>query len=166
MCDKAVFFDRDGTLNVDKNYLYKIEDFEWITGAPEAIKYVRSRGYKAIVITNQSGVARGMYTIDDVNRLHAYMNESLKAYSTKIDGFYFCPHHKNGSVPEFTMECDCRKPKSGLLIQAARDFKLSLSESVMFGDKERDVECAQNAGARGVLFDPADNLLLCVKKYL
>ncbi|MBR3624470.1 MAG: HAD family hydrolase [Selenomonadaceae bacterium] len=166
MCNKAVFFDRDGTLNVDKDYLYKIEDFEWTTGAPEAIKYVRSKGYKAIVITNQSGVARGMYTVDDVNRLHAYMNESLKAYDTQIDGFYFCPHHPKGSVPEFTTDCDCRKPKSGLILEAAADFNLSLAESIMFGDRERDVLCAQNVGVRGALFDPTDDLLRFVRQYV
>ena len=166
MYSRAVFFDRDGTLNVDKDYLYKIEDFEWIKGAPEAVKYVRDKGYKAIVITNQSGVARGMYTVEDVNRLHAFMNESLEKFHTHIDGFYFCPHHPKGSVPEFTADCDCRKPKSGLILKAAKDFNLNLSDSIMFGDKDRDVQCAVNAGARGALFNPDDNLLSFVKKYV
>lgn len=151
-CRKAFFFDRDGTLNVDKDYLYKIEDFEWLADAPQAIRWANERGFLVIVITNQSGVARGYFSEDDVHRLHEWMNEDLARFDAHIDAFYYCPHLPNGSVPTYAKECDCRKPKSGLIDQACADFNIDCDESLMIGDKPRDVECAEAAGVRGVLY--------------
>ena len=152
-CRKAIFFDRDGTLNVDKDYLYKIEDFEWLADAPQAIRWANGHGYLVIVITNQSGVARGYFSEDDVHRLHEWMNEDLARFGAHIDAFYYCPHLPNGSVVVYAKECDCRKPKPGLIDQACADFNIDCGESLMIGDKPRDVECAEAAGVRGVLYE-------------
>ena len=111
MSKPAIFFDRDGVLNVDVGYLYKIEDFQWIDGAIEAIKYFNDKDYYVFVITNQSGVARGYYREDDIHKLHQWMNEDLYKYSAHIDEFFYCPHHIKGVIPEYSFDCECRKPK-------------------------------------------------------
>ena len=144
--EKAVFLDRDGVINVDKEYLYKPEDFEFINGAPEAIRLMNKLGYKVVVVSNQSGVARGFFTVDDVVKLHKHIDRELKKYEAYIDAYYFCPHH-----PDFGSECDCRKPKTGLIEQAVRDFNIDLAKSWMIGDKASDVECAENAGVKPIL---------------
>lgn len=150
---KAVFFDRDGTLNVDKNYLHRIEDFEWLGDAPQAIRWANDNGFLAIVITNQSGVARGYFPEDDVRRLHEWMNEDLARFGAHIDAFYYCPHLPDGSVAAYAVECGCRKPKPGLIERACADFGIDRSASVAVGDAPRDVECAEAAGVRGVRFE-------------
>ncbi len=149
----AVFFDRDGTLNVDKDYLYKIEDFEWMEGAPQAIRWANEKGLLVIVVTNQSGVARGYFAEDDVRRLHGWMNEDLARFGAHIDAFYYCPHLPNGSVKEYAVECDCRKPKPGLIEKACADFDINREVSLLIGDKPRDVKCAEAGGVRGVLYE-------------
>ncbi|MBO5515020.1 MAG: HAD family hydrolase [Schwartzia sp.] len=149
----TVFFDRDGTLNVDKDYLHTIEEFEWIEDAPQAIRWVNERGFLVIVVTNQSGVARGYFGEEDVKRLHEWMNDDLKRFGAHIDAFYYCPHLPNGSVAPYAMECDCRKPKPGLVQRACDDFDIDRGASIMIGDKSRDVECAEAAGLRGVLYE-------------
>lgn len=164
--NKAVFLDRDGTINVDKAYLYKTEEFEWIKGAKEAVKYAREKGYLVIVVTNQSGIARGYFTENDVNALHKFINDELRKINTEIDAFYYCPHHTNASVAKYKMECDCRKPKSGMLFQAAKDFDIDLSKSWIFGDKERDILAGKGAGVQGHIFDPADDLCEFITKYI
>ena len=161
----AVFFDRDGTLNVDTGYLHEAAKLRWMPEAAEAVKYVKSLGYLAIVITNQSGVARGMFPESDVLALHDYMNEKLAAIGTRIDAFYYCPHHPEAAVPEYRQECDCRKPKSGLIERACRDFAIDRSRSLMIGDSPRDVECGERAGIRGVLYQ-GGSLLELVRQEL
>ncbi len=106
--NKAVFLDRDGTLNVDKGYVHRIEDWEWIPGAIDAIVLLKKAGFLVVVITNQAGIARGYYTDTEVSHLHTRINEELKEHGATIDGFYHCPHH-----PEFSAECECRKPMAG-----------------------------------------------------
>lgn len=160
---RAVFFDRDGTLNVEKNYLYRIGDFEWMPEAVEAIRYCHEKGYLVIVITNQSGVARGFYTEEDVHRLHDWMNDELKKQGTGIDAFYYCPHHEAGSVPEYTKPCGCRKPSPKLVNDAATDFGIDKAQSFFFGDADRDILCAQNAGVTGVRYT-GGSLLQAVKR--
>ena len=162
-CRGAVFFDRDGTLNVDKDYLYKIEDFEWLEDAPQAIRWANEQGFPAIVITNQSGVARGYFAENDVKRLHDWMNEDLARFSAHIDAFYYCPHLPNATVAAYAKDCDCRKPKPGLIERACADFDISRGKSLMIGDKSRDVECAEAAGVRGVLYE-GGSLLELLKK--
>lgn len=161
---RAVFFDRDGTLNVDKNYLYKIEDFEWLDDAPQAIRWANERDYLVIVITNQSGIARGYFGVEEVRRLHAWMNDDLRRFGARIDAFYYCPHLPSGSVPAYALECDCRKPKPGLIERALRDFAIDRRASLAVGDKPRDVACAAAAGVRGVLYEGGSLLELLQKE--
>lgn len=149
----AVFFDRDGVLNVDHGYTYRKEDFDWMSGAIEAIKWFNNQGYWVFVVTNQSGIARGYYTDQDVVVLHAYMQEELQKCGAHIDQFYYCPHHVGGKVPEYTRECQCRKPKAGMLLQAMQEWSVDLNKSLMIGDKQSDIEAAQAAGIQGYLFN-------------
>jgi D-glycero-D-manno-heptose 1,7-bisphosphate phosphatase len=153
----AVFFDRDGVLNKDIHYLYKIEEFGWIPGAIETIQYFNKRGYYVFVITNQSGVARGYYTEDDVRNLHEWMNQQLALHDAHIDDFFYCPHHIDGTVPAYTQNCSCRKPYTGMLEQAKKKYSIDMKKSLLIGDKESDIECAKNAGILGVQFT-GDNL--------
>ena len=165
MANKAIFFDRDGTLNVDKDYLYKKEEFEWMDGAVETIRFANENGYKVIVITNQSGVARGYFKEADVKALHDWMNGQLKEYGAHIDAFYYCPHHPEAVVPEYRKKCKCRKPGPKLVEDACRDFDIDKKASVMIGDADRDVQCAEKAGVKGVKFT-GGNLLELVKQSL
>lgn len=164
--NKAVFFDRDGVLNIDTINLYKIEDWQWIDGAKDAIKYCNDNGYLAIIITNQSGIARGLFTEDDVKKLHNFVNDELKKIGAHIDAFYYCPHHAEGSVAPYNIECDCRKPKPGLILQACKDFDIDVKKSFMIGDKERDTDCGKNAGCKGTWLFDGKNLLESVKEML
>lgn len=147
----AVFLDRDGTINFEKNYLYKIEDFEFIPGAPEAIKGLKDAGFLVAVVTNQSGIARGYYTLDDVTRLHQYIQRELQGYNTSIDAFYTCPHHPGQRRSEYGVNCSCRKPAPGMFEKAAAELGIELSQSFMVGDKISDIEAGRAAGCRPVL---------------
>ena len=162
---KAVFFDRDGVLNVDKDYLHTIEDFEWIDGAKESIVFLTKNNYTVFVVTNQSGIARGFYTVDDMQKLHEYMAAEIKQAGGNIEKFYFCPHLPGGKIKEFAIECECRKPKPGLLLQALREYAIDKENSFLIGDKPRDVESAAAAGIKGYLYENG-NLLHFVKKIL
>ena len=115
MKDKAVFFDRDGVLNVDKDYLHSIDALEWIDGAKEAVAYLTKQGYTVFVVTNQSGVAPGCYKESDDQILHDHMAHELDRNGAPILHFYYCPHHKEGSVPLYAVDCECRKPKPGMM---------------------------------------------------
>ena len=149
---KAAFFDRDGVLNVDKSYLYKIEDLEWIDGAKEALAYLTQQGYTIFVVTNQSGIARGYYTVDDMNRLHEFMAQQVAAAGGKIEKFYYCPHLPEGKIAEYAVECECRKPKPGLILRAFEEYNIDKDAAFLIGDKPRDVESAEAAGIKGYLF--------------
>lgn len=157
----AVFFDRDGVLNDDIGYLYKIADFRWIAGAIETIKFFNDKGYHIFVITNQSGIARGYYKEVDVQVLHKWMNDELKKYNAHIDEFFYCPHHVKGVIPEYSVECGCRKPQIGMINQACAKYKIDLANSIMIGDKDSDIECAKLAGIYGIKFN-GGNLFACV----
>jgi len=141
MASKALFLDRDGVINIEKNYLYKIDDFEFIDGIFELCKSFLEKGYIVVVVTNQSGIARGYYTTDQFLQLTDYMEQQFYKNGITISKTYYCPHH-----PDITGECDCRKPKPGMLLDAAKDFNIDLSESIMIGDKQRDLEAAFRAG--------------------
>lgn len=141
--NKALFLDRDGTINVDKGHVYKIEDFEFIKGMPEFIKKYNDQDYKVIVISNQAGIAKGYYTREDVDKLHKYINQELAKIGAHIDAFYICPHH-----PDYTGECNCRKPKTGMIEQAIRDFDIDASESILYGDKPWDIECGERCNIK------------------
>ena len=160
---RAVFFDRDGTLNVDIHYLYRPEDFQWIPGAIEAIKYCNDHGYLVIVVTNQSGVARGYYTEADIHQLHDWMNADLAKYGAHIDAFYYCPHHPQGSVPAYTMDCACRKPGTKMIDDACKEYTIDRTQSFMVGDKAIDTACAENSGVQGIRFS-GDNLFKIMRE--
>lgn len=150
---KAIFLDRDGTINKYVGFLRNIDDFELIDGVSEAIKLINQRGYLAIVVTNQPVIARGEVSWDELHEIHRKMETLLGKDGAYIDGMYICPHHPDkgfeGERPEYKIACDCRKPKPGLLLQAAKDFNIDLSESYMIGDSHRDVEAGENAGVKG-----------------
>lgn len=146
---KAIFLDRDGTINKYVGFLRNIDDFELIEGVSEAIKKINQSGYLAIVVTNQPVIARGEVTWDELHEIHRKMETLLGKDGAYIDGIYICPHHPDkgfeGERPEYKFDCDCRKPKPGLLLQAAQDFNIELSESYMIGDDDRDMAAGSNA---------------------
>ena len=144
MSSIAVFLDRDGTICKDVHYMRSPEQFELLPGVIEGIKLMNELGVKVIVATNQSGVARGYFTERDLEKIHKQMIEELSKRGAKINAIYYCPHHPNDN-------CDCRKPKIGMLKQAARDFGLNLNKCFIVGDKKLDVETGQNAGCTSVL---------------
>lgn len=147
---KAIFLDRDGTINKYVGFLRNIDDFELIEGVSEAIKMINQSGYLAIVVTNQPVIARGEVTWEELHEIHRKMETLLGKDGAYIDGIYICPHHPDkgfeGERPEYKFDCDCRKPKPGLLLQAAMEFNIDLTQSIMIGDSERDVEAGKNAG--------------------
>lgn len=165
---KAVFLDRDGTINVEKNYLYKIEDFEFIEGVPEAIKLLNDMGYLVIVITNQAGIGRGYYTEEDMHRLHYYIDEELKKYGAHIDAYYYCPHHPKSVKSEYKRLCECRKPNDGMLRNAVEKYNINEKDSYIIGDKLSDVETGKALGIKGILVRTGHKLdeVLCKKKYV
>lgn len=148
----AVFLDRDGVLNVDKGYVHRSEDFVWVEGAPEAVKWLNDRGYLVIVVTNQAGIARGYYTEEKFLYFMDWMNGELRRRGAHIDAFYYCPHHPTEGIEPYRRECRCRKPAPGLLEQALEDWPVDLERSFLIGDKESDLLAAQAAGIRGLLF--------------
>lgn len=148
---RAVFLDRDGTINEEKNYLYRIEDFQFIAGVPQAIRRLNDAGYLVVVVTNQSGVARGYFDREDVDRLHEHIQRELSLFGATVDAFYLCPHHPQKGVGEFRVDCDCRKGKPGMLLQAAVDLDIDLKQSFMVGDKLADIEAGRAAGCSSLL---------------
>lgn len=138
---KALFLDRDGVINKEKNYLYKKNDFEFIDGIFELCKYFQKRNYYIIVVTNQSGIARGYYSDKEFLDLSQWMEKKFLENNVIIDKIYYCPHH-----PDFSQNCNCRKPKPGMILQAQEELNIDLKHSIMVGDKERDIEAAINAG--------------------
>ena len=147
---RAAFLDRDGTINIEKDYLYRVEDFEFIPGAPEAIRLLNLAGMLVVVVTNQSGVARGYYTEDDVTTLHRHIDGELERFGAHIDLWLFCPHHPDGHG-DYAIPCSCRKPLPGMLQEAAGRYDIDLGNSVMIGDKTADVEAGVAAGVRTIL---------------
>lgn len=150
---QAIFFDRDGVLNEEVGYLWQAEKFKWIDGAREAIKFCNERGLLAVVVTNQGGIARGLYTHAEVDVLHDFMQRELSKIGAHIDAFYYCPHHPEGIVKEFSIVCGCRKPKPGLILRACKELDIDPAQSILIGDAERDIEAAKAAGLKaGFLF--------------
>lgn len=152
---KAIFLDRDGTINKYVGFLRNIDDFELLDGVSDAIKTINSLGYLAIVITNQPVIARGEVTYDKLNEIHNKMETLLGAEGAYLDGIYYCPHHPHkgyeGEIPELKIECECRKPKPGMILKAADDFNIDLSQSWMVGDGENDISAGKAAGCKTAL---------------
>lgn len=152
---KAVFLDRDGTINKYVGLLKDIHDFELLPGVAEAIKRINSSGYLAIVVTNQPVIARGEVTLDQLQEIHNKMETLLGAAGAYLDAIYFCPHHSHkgfeGEIKQLKIDCDCRKPKPGMLISAAKEFNIELAQSWMIGDGERDIKAGKAAGCKTAL---------------
>jgi len=152
---KAVFLDRDGTINEYVGFLRDIGRLALLPGAAEAIRRINDSGYLAIVATNQPVIARGEVTVPELQEIHNKMETLLGAEGAYLDGIYYCPHHPHkgyeGEIPELKVECVCRKPKPGMLLQAAQDFHIDLSASWMVGDGENDILAGKGAGCRTVL---------------
>ena len=139
MMRKAIFLDRDGTINVEKNYLYKIEEFEYLPGVKEGLKILQKLGFILIIVTNQSGIARGYYTVQDYFKLTEWMIADLKKDGINIANCYYCPHHPESKIEQFKKDCNCRKPRLGLFEKAIMEYDIDLSNSYAIGDKYRDL---------------------------
>ncbi len=148
MTQPAVFLDRDGVVIRDVDLLTRPEQVELFPETPAALRDLQAAGYRLVVVTNQSVVARGMCTEAEVGVVHDHIAARLRAEGVSIAGFYFCPHHPHANLPQYRVLCDCRKPRPGLLLQAARDLDLDLAASCLVGDKISDVAAGQRAGCR------------------
>jgi D-glycero-D-manno-heptose 1,7-bisphosphate phosphatase len=143
---KALFLDRDGVINVEKHYLHKIEEFEFTPGIIEVMRQYQQDGYALVIVTNQSGIGRGYYTEEDFWKLTEWMKQKLEEWGIVLAGVYFSPYHPEKAIGEYRRESECRKPGPGMLLKAAKELELDLTASVMFGDKESDVEAGRRAG--------------------
>ncbi len=147
---KAVFLDRDGVINQEKGYISRWEDFVLLPDVVEALQLLQAAGYLAIVITNQSGIAKGIYSEKDVQLIHEQFSKTLQLHNTKVDAFYYCPHHPEGTAADYSFVCSCRKPDNGMIVQAAQDFGISLKKSFLIGDSERDILAGKKSGCTTV----------------
>lgn len=147
----AVFIDRDGTVNEQMGYINHISRFVLLPGAEEAIKVLNSHQFLVIVVSNQSGVARGYFPIELVDEVHAHMRVLLGKEGAFVDGIFFCPHYPRGVVPEYSIECDCRKPKTGLIEKACEAFDVDMANSYVIGDRYSDIELALRLNLEGIL---------------
>lgn len=143
---KGAFIDRDGVINQERGFVHRIEDFIFIPGALEALKALRSAGYLLVVITNQSGIARGLYSESDYQQLTASMRGLMLAAGLELDGTQYCPHLANAPLERYRRDCDCRKPRPGMILRAARDLNIDLSTSILIGDRATDLEAGRSAG--------------------
>lgn len=142
----AVFLDRDGVINQESEYVHRIEDFHFIDGVFDACRQLSKAGFRLIVITNQAGIARGYYTEDDFHYLTRWMLEKFTLHGIEIDDVYYCPHHPVHGIGSYHRNCDCRKPGPEMILRAAREHSLDLSQSILVGDKVSDIEAGRSAG--------------------
>jgi D-glycero-D-manno-heptose 1,7-bisphosphate phosphatase len=149
---KLCLLDRDGVLNIDKDYLHQAEDVEWVPGSREAVAWLNRQGFQVVVVTNQSGVARGFFTEDVVKELHDWMAGEVKKAGGEIAAFYYCPHLPGAAVKQYDVDCSCRKPRPGMILQAMADFNVQPDHTFLIGDSPRDVEAAEAAGVKGYLY--------------
>ncbi|WP_114908509.1 D-glycero-beta-D-manno-heptose 1,7-bisphosphate 7-phosphatase [Haemophilus haemolyticus] len=141
---KAIFLDRDGTLNIDYGYVHEIDNFKFIDGSIDALRELKKMGYMLVLVTNQSGIARGYFSEDQFLQLTEWMDWSLAEQDVDLDGIYYCPHHPEGKG-EYKEDCDCRKPKPGMLLQAIKELKIDPAQSIMVGDKVEDLKAGIGA---------------------
>ena len=150
---KAIFLDRDGVINQErKDYVKKLDEFKILDKIADAINIIKSHGFLVIIITNQSAINRKLLSVETLNKIHEKLQSYLEKYGTSFDGVYLCPHTPSEN-------CECRKPKPGLIIQAVTDFKIDLSQSYMIGNSETDLQAARNAGCNGILLKKNQTLL-------
>ena len=150
--NRAVFLDRDGTINEERGYINHVDRFQLLPGTAKAIRLINTNGFKAVVVTNQSGVARGMFPESLVAKVHRKMEDMLRADGAHIDGIYYCPHH------ESVAPCQCRKPSSYFLDQAIKEFDIDPRQSYMIGDSQRDMTAAEGAGVKGIRIAANENI--------
>jgi histidinol-phosphate phosphatase family protein len=148
---RAIFLDRDGTINVEVDHLHKLDQLRLLPKAGQAIRNFNLIGFPVIIITSQSAVARGLLDLKGLDEIHFHLQNRLSRQGAKIDAIYFCPHHPEFGPPEFKIICDCRKPAIGMLKRAAHDFDLDLKSSFVIGDTTRDIQMGKNAGAQTIL---------------
>ncbi|MDD9269508.1 HAD family hydrolase [Paenibacillus sp. GCM10023248] len=146
MRPKALLLDRDGVINIDKSYVYKVEDFEFNEGIFENLLRFQRAGFLLIIVTNQAGIGRGYYTEKDFWELTAWMVKQFEAHGIRMAKVYFCPYHPVHGIGEYKQDAFCRKPNPGMILQAMREFQLDLASSVLIGDKESDIEAGLRAG--------------------
>ncbi len=146
MMRKAAFLDRDGVINLDRGYVYRWEDFEFVPGAVDAMRRLEAAGYVLVVVTNQSGIARGLYSERDVEALGAKLSAHLERENVHLAAIEYCPHLPEGTVPLYARTCDCRKPEPGMILRSAQALQIDLAASILFGDKPSDITAARRAG--------------------
>ncbi|MAZ79220.1 MAG: hypothetical protein CMD72_00540 [Gammaproteobacteria bacterium] len=156
---KAIIFDRDGTLNEDEGYTYKTSDLKWKNGAVELIKYLNNKNYFVFVVTNQAGIAKAIYEESDMHKFHNKMQDDLKNMGAHIDKFYFSPYHVDANLQKYKKDSDCRKPKTGMLKKIQSEWNISKENMFLIGDRETDIECANNFSIKSYLYNGHDNLL-------
>ena len=162
--DRAVIFDRDGTLNEDNGYTHKASDLKWKPGAIDLIKYLNDNNFYVFVATNQAGIAKGKFLEKDMHCFHEEMQSQLWSFGAHIDKFYFCPFHKDASVENFKKDSSRRKPDTGMLIDIEREWGLSKKNMTMIGDRDSDMMCAKNFKIKGLMYNGKDNLLKFFKE--
>lgn len=155
--NKALFLDRDGIINVDHGYVYQSENFEFVEGIFELCQQAQAKGYKLIIITNQSGIGRGKYSIAQFEQLTQWMKQQFLLHNVIIDDVYYCPHHPTKALKEYLVECNCRKPQPGMIIEAATQHQIDVKQSIFIGDKVSDMQAAEAAGI--------DNRVLVASEY-
>ncbi|RFD19457.1 HAD family hydrolase [Komagataeibacter melaceti] len=148
----AVFLDRDGVINVDTGYPHRIEELEFIAGAPEAIASINASGRLAVVVTNQSGIARGLYGEEQAHAFNNHIQDRLREWNARIDAFYLCPYHPEATIARYRQDHPDRKPRPGMIERAIRDLDIDRGNSFLVGDRQTDVQAAQAAGMPGYLF--------------
>jgi D-glycero-D-manno-heptose 1,7-bisphosphate phosphatase len=153
---KIAFLDRDGVLNkseIKNGYVGFIRDFKWVVGAKKTIKFLKKNNYKVVIVSNQSGIARGFFSIKDVYKLHNHLKLELIKFDTTVDKIYFCPYHKDGVVKKYKKNSILRKPKIGMFLKASKIWNIDKKNSFMIGDQKTDMEFAKRAGISGFLFN-------------
>jgi D-glycero-D-manno-heptose 1,7-bisphosphate phosphatase len=161
----AAFLDRDGVINRDLGYVHRPDQFEWMPGAPDAIRLLNERGFRVIVVTNQSGIGRGLYDEAEFRAFMDWIGTKLAEHGARFDAVYYCPHHPTEARAPYRQTCDCRKPAPGLIRRAIAEHGLDPGQSFLIGDKSSDIEAAKAAGVTGHLFDGRD-LLDLVRRIL
>lgn len=151
--NKAVFLDRDGTINVEKHYLYKEKDFEFLPGVIKGLKMLQAAGFLLIIITNQSGIGRGYYTENDYWKLTSFMCNELKIWGVYLSDIFYCPHHPNAMLSQYRIKCNCRKPQTGLFRTAVEKWNIDLARSWALGDKERDCSICMESECKGIILN-------------
>lgn len=157
--NKALFLDRDGVVNVEKNYVYKISDLEFVDGIFKLCNYFKKNNFLIFIITNQSGVARGFFSIKNLEKLHQFIVSEFSKRNINIEKIYYCPHH-----PDFGDVCVCRKPDPGMILNAAAEFNLDLKKSILIGDRESDIVAGKRAGILRTYKIKSNNLSSFLKK--